>query len=486
VTVGLVLAVPSTRGALINPDYPREIALSPAESRIISFSVLRDYTWLGTGPSTFYLNFPNYKSLGLNATDFWNVRFDKPYSEVFVVMSGLGIIGIIIVGFFVLKVLRLVLVSRFTKLASDENGLYIPLVSGVLTILALFLFTYSTVLTGFLFFMFLALLVAYAAVENEKKVADNVQLSVSSSNTSMSILGDIGEKTEILPYVVSVPLLALVVFGSFQFYRMYAGEYYIRQSVNAAALNDGALTYEMQARAINVNPQRDTYHNAYARTNIALANTLASKEDLTEAERTTIQTLIAQSIRSARIATEVLNPFNVNNWETRALIYRALTGVAADADQWAIAAYNNAIQLDPTNPRLRLDLGGLYFANEDYLSAANLFRQATALKPDYANAHYNFGHALWKLNALADAQREFEIAQSLVLPDSEDYQRVTEELAEVRQLVAQLGETAQPTIEQLEGVAPAEEDIEATRETQEPLIVAGEEEQIEVIPSEDR
>jgi tetratricopeptide (TPR) repeat protein len=481
ITVGLVLAAPSTRKAIVNSDYPREIALSAGESRVISFSVLRDYTLLGTGPSTFYLNFPNYKSLGLNGTDFWNVRFDKPYSEVFVVLSGLGILGILAMGFFLFKVLRLVSVSRFSRLASDENGLYVPLISGIITILVLFIFTYSTVLTGFLFFMFLALIVAYAAVIGESKVSENVHLSVSSNN-SMSILGDIGQKTEILPYVVSVPLVGIMMFGMFQFYRMYMGEYYIRQSVNAAAANDGSLTYEMQARAINVNPMRDTYHNAYARTNIALANTLAGKEDLTDAEKATIQTLIAQSIRSARIATEVLNPFNVNNWETRALIYRALSGVATDADQWAIAAYNTAIQLDPTNPRLRLDLGGLYYANEDYLSAANLFRQATSLKPDYANAHYNFAHALWKLNALVDAQREFEFAQSLTMQGTEDYERVSSELAEVRKLVAELGEQTLPTVEQLEGAAPSEEDRQnITQGNQEPLVVAGEEEQISPI-----
>ena len=98
------------------------------------------------------------------------------------------------------------------------------------------------------------------------------------------------------------------------------GEYYLRKAIAAAQENNGALTYRLQQQAISANPKRDTYHNSYANTNLALANTLAAKGDLTDEEKATIQALLAQAIRSSRVITEVLNPLSAGNWETRANI----------------------------------------------------------------------------------------------------------------------------------------------------------------------
>ncbi|KKS16762.1 MAG: hypothetical protein UU80_C0017G0020 [candidate division WWE3 bacterium GW2011_GWA1_41_8] len=478
----LIFAMPTTREVLVNSNYPREITLPAKESQVVAFSVLRDYPLLGSGPSTFYLNYPNYKSLAMNATTYWNVRFDKPFSEAFNILSSLGLIGILMTALFAVRLLKVV---AFAKKSEDNSGLLAAAGTGLIVMSAYFLLAYANVLTAFLFMLFLATSVALASVFKEKRVGEDVSLGISSfsSDSSMSILNDLGERKEIFPYIVSAPVVGLVALGMFQLFRMYSGEYYIRQAIAAAAQNNGSLTYQMQVKAININPRRDAYHNAYAQTNMALANTLASKPDLTDQEKVTIQTLIAQAIRSSRVTTETLNPTNVANWETRAFVYRALVGVAKDADQWAINAYNSAIQLDPSNPRLRLDLGGLYYAKEDYLSAASFFRQATSLKPDYANAHYNFGHALMKLNAYADAQREFELVLRMVPADTADYTKASADLETAKTMAVQAGSKAQPTVEQLEGSAiPVNGQSDAQKQTQESLIKPGEEERIESLP----
>ena len=478
----LIFAMPTTREVLVNSNYPREITLPAKESQVVAFSVLRDYPLLGSGPSTFYLNYPNYKSLAMNATTYWNVRFDKPFSEAFNILSSLGLIGILMTALFAVRLLKVV---AFAKKSEDNSGLLAAAGTGLIVMSAYFLLAYANVLTAFLFMLFLATSVALASVFKEKRVGEDVSLGISSfsSDSSMSILNDLGERKEIFPYIVSAQVVGLVALGMFQLFRMYSGEYYIRQAIAAAAQNNGSLTYQMQVKAININPRRDAYHNAYAQTNMALANTLASKPDLTDQEKVTIQTLIAQAIRSSRVTTETLNPTNVANWETRAFVYRALVGVAKDADQWAINAYNSAIQLDPSNPRLRLDLGGLYYAKEDYLSAASFFRQATSLKPDYANAHYNFGHALMKLNAYADAQREFELVLRMVPADTADYTKASADLETAKTMAVQAGSKAQPTVEQLEGSAiPVNGQSDAQKQTQESLIKPGEEERIESLP----
>jgi tetratricopeptide (TPR) repeat protein len=92
---------------------------------------------------------------------------------------------------------------------------------------------------------------------------------------------------------------------------------------------------------------------------------------------------------------------------------------------------NQAIALDPVNPRLRLDLGGIYYALGNYQAAAQVFSQAVNLKPDYANAHYNLAQSLKQLKVDDQALAQLQLTASLVCSqDSQtaDCQRVNAEI----------------------------------------------------------
>ena len=106
-----------------------------------------------------------------------------------------------------------------------------------------------------------------------------------------------------------------------------------------------------------------------------------------------ITKLIQQAIREAKVAT-VLNPTSAAYWENLAQLYRNLINFAEGSDQWAIAAYQQAITNDPINPRLRVNLGGLFYALGNYEAAIRRFENAVNLKPDYTNGYYNLA-ATW-------------------------------------------------------------------------------------------
>ena len=153
--LALVL-IPTTRKILVDKDYIGEMSLPIRESWAISTSTLRDYPWLATGPSTFHLNFSRYKPLSLNKTIYWGNTFDKPYSELFNLLSTVGIIGTftgIVLGvciiFFVFK----------SRKGIDTNGMVS--VSGLLVLMvtASLLLTHATILNVFLLFSSLSLLI---------------------------------------------------------------------------------------------------------------------------------------------------------------------------------------------------------------------------------------------------------------------------------------------------------------------------------------
>jgi len=244
---------------------------------------------------------------------------------------------------------------------------------------------------------------------------------------------------------------------------------------------DAGKSYELQTKAIKLNSHRSNYYNTFAQTNLALAINLsnqANQRELTEEEARTIQNLVATAISATKMTTESVNPLDPVNWEVQASIYRAIRSVAQDADQWAIRALEAAIQLDPANPRLRLELGGIYYSMEDYASAASLFRQAINLKADYANAYYNFAYAAKNLEDFATAKRAFELTLSLLTPDSEEAEQVKKDIAEMDGKLAALGTDGQkPTVEELANKGEIVDKSERGElPEQDPLILEGERE----------
>ncbi len=446
----LVVSMPRTKELVINDNFAKEIKLDFNSSWIITGATVTNDALLGSGPATFQNNFTLYRPSELNATDFWNIRYDKPYNEIFNIMSSLGIFGAIAAAYLGIKIFQEILATKSNK---DDSGLNVMLSASTLAMLSMVAVTYITVLSAFVLFVLLALTTAYNATHTKSKT-DRVLLSLASLST-MSLLESLGgnDTNEILQYIVTVPLLIFAGLWGYFLYQTYTPEYYMRKSAIAIQANDGLGVYNNQRRALEINGRRSEYRNAFAQTNLAIANALAQGENVNDETRLNIQNLIAQAIREVKISTEVLNPGSAANWEVRASVYRSLRGVAQNSSQWALQAYDAAIQLDPTNPRLRLEAGAVYYAEQDFLSAANMFRQAANLKPDYANAHFNMAHSLKQMQNYPLAQREFQITQTLVERDSEDYALLQRELEDIAELAASTADNTQeniPTVEELE------------------------------------
>ena len=471
--MAVVFLVPATRNVLVNPNFPKELGLPVRESWVVASSTIQNFPLLATGPSTFQTNFTRFRPMSLNATEFWNVRFDIPFNEIFNIIATVGILGLLTVIFLASRMMKL---ANQTKFTDSREGLTEVLSLSLVALMSSFLFTYASVASTFMLFTLLALLVAaHTYIDEHSRVAQISSIGAKDIQAVASLGDSSAINKEYSKFIFGGVIILAVVYGGYLWSKNYMGEFYMRKAVLALISNDGAAVYENQRKAITANPTRDSYYNSFAQTDLALANNIAGKENLTDAEKQTIQGLISEAITTTRVTTEAINPLSAANWETRALIYRSILNVADNASEWAVSAYNTAIQLDPTNPRLRLDLGGMYYAQKDYLSAANQFRQAFSLKPDYANAYYNFAQSMVQLNDLQSAKQAFEVAKTLVPADSEDAKLLNKEIAAIDEKIKAAGTTGQvkPTVEQItasQNQGPVQ---------QEPLVKAGEEQQIE-------
>lgn len=363
----------------------------------------------GTGSENFLWAFTQSRPLSLNTSPFWNVRFTLSSSFVFYMLTIFGAAGGVGVAF----LLR--------SLWSKNLGLRVSL---LLAFLSLFLlppnFTALIVLT--------ALLILDSSEEK---------------NTDFQIPKHMAWLSGVVVLVVSAVFLTAV----YALGRTYLAEMTFYQALVSLRANNGTKTYNLQIAANQLNPNISRFHTSFSQTNLALADailaaatatqsgrTRGQNPTLSDANRQTATALIQQAIREAKTGVG-LAPQSVVAWENLASIYGAISRVAQGADQWTVASYQQAIVLDPTNPILRLNLGGAYVGIQNFEAARQQYLAATNLKPDYANAHYNLAFVYRQERQYLAAAVELKATKALVQPGSDDDQRVTTELAEVTKLL---------------------------------------------------
>ncbi len=370
------------------PGKPAEPVFTPFA---VSWSVVVDTfknaktAFVGFGPESYSTAFTQFRPLSLNTTPYWNILFTTGRTELFTILPTMGLVGGVAWLFLMGSILR-------TSFPLRQEFRPMSIVAGIL-VLEQLLFTANTTQLAVLFVTISMIMVMLKKAKDER-MADIVLHLFAIRILSPGSVDRVQQHpvSRILAVVLSIALLGGIGTSGYFVARAYYADMVLYQSLRAAQDNDGKKTYELQGKVVNLVPQSDRYRRAFASTNFLIAENIADNPSATDQDRNTIPQLIQQAIREAKAATE-LDGRKTLNWQTLATIYRALINVAQGADQWSITAYVRAIQTDPTNPMLRLDLGGVYISTQNYDQAIRLFQQAAELKPDWPNAHFNLANA---------------------------------------------------------------------------------------------
>ncbi|MBI3486127.1 O-antigen ligase family protein [Candidatus Daviesbacteria bacterium] len=438
-------------------NFPQEIQLSLANTWTIAASSFRDKPFLGSGPATFINDFSLYKPIDFNLSQVWNLRFDSGFNEYLVALSTLGGLGLIALIFLTVNIL--IFSKKGLKIKDDKFTTSLAISSVV--IIGLLLIHSITLVTIFASLLILGFLMA-----NNKSISSQIEeltLGIKASKLTDSdlvtnlIIGDI------LPMILLIPILILVIFVVWHTKNATMAEYHHRQALNLASKNS-LLTYENLRQSENLNPYIDTYRTDLAQTNLSIANAIAFQKgptqaspsgSLTDNDKQTIQQLLSQAIDEARFATS-LNPQSSINWEILASIYRQISGVAQNALAFSLDAYGRAIQHDPLNPLLRLNVGGVYYSVRNYDLAIRFFNDSVNLKPDFANGYYNLSVALRDKGSLEEAKLAAEKVVSLLDPKSPDYKVASAYLADLKQKIATASSNQTTEVNQVTPPAAAE------------------------------
>lgn len=422
-------------------NFPKEIQLPFGISWKVSASAFRDAPFVGTGPSTYLFNFTQYKPVEFNQLQFWNFAFDTAHDEYLQTLGTLGILGLIALVLFSIMVVYNGWKNLSVNSAEDQEDTTHALlpalaISGILSILLMAIHVTTLVSVVITLFMLAVLMMSQRSVRHRVM---ELSLGIRASTAD-------NRQFDLLPVIIFVIFVLAAAPLLYQTYLATAADYYHRLALSQANQN-GTLTYQYLQRAETLNPRIDLYRVDMAQTNFALANAIATnaiqqgnqnaegqQATLSDRDRQTIQTLLSQAINEGR-ASVALSPRSARNWTVLASVYRNISGVSQNALTFSLDAYGRAIQRDPLNPALRVNVGGIYYAAQNYDLAIRFFSDAANLKPDYANAYYNLAIALRDKGDLQNAQVVAERAVVLLREntDSPDYKTASELLANIRE-----------------------------------------------------
>ncbi|MBU1200223.1 tetratricopeptide repeat protein [Patescibacteria group bacterium] len=439
---------------------------------------------LGTGPGTFLTAFTRLRPISLNFTPLWNIRFSNSSNELLTILTTTGLLGL------------LSFIFSFTRTSSAAGAKTLLGVNEVnyptgahhtfsriilITSFIVFFLVPATPVLLTLSFLALTLVTLNLKLQDHNKVKDVIinlvatpKSSAAGAQTPLDAsevnypTGDntvnypTGGANAILPWAYTT--FTVILLGFFWFFsgRIYAAAAVTKKAIDT--LNTEAITsYNYQSQAYTLDPTNPAYRINFSQTSLALANSLAQNENLSDQDKQDLTQLVEQAIREAKNATQ-LDPRNVTVWENLASTYRQIINFAEGAADWTIAAYSQAINLDPTNPALRLDLGGVLLTLKDYDGAISLFQQAVDRKSDWPNAHYNLSAAYRDNKNYPKALAEMRIVVQLLDPNTDDYQKAQDELTALEKLVpaAQVSPGVGPDSP---GVAETEKDIQLVTPT---------------------
>lgn len=387
-TIVISAGVSMTLWKLI-PKLP-EVMLAPKEGWAVMLEILKNpkQALFGVGAENFLTAFTAGRPLRLNLSPLWATRFTSNANVLFHLTTIYGLMGLA----------ALLLFSRSFFVKTARHGLSISLFLG----LAALLFTPPN-------FTVLVVCVGLLMIATPQAKEKTITLPTWLARTMLVLVAFIG---------------ILILYGLFRF---YSAEVYLSKSIAASQKNDGTTTYNMQVKAIQSNPKVSRFHIINSQTSLALSLALAKNQTEPGENRDLMTQLIQQSIREGRIAVS-LNPSNILAWEHLARTYKQLIGVAQGADTWAVTTYTQAMQLDPYNPVLPVELGGVHVQMKNFTDAITQFIRATNLKPDYANAWYNLAHVYGLIGDGQNRLKALEKTKAIVDPASDDYLTIVEEL----------------------------------------------------------
>lgn len=427
----LVSTLIGKTGSIMKVQLPVEVGLSQSASLDVAKSAWKEKPLLGSGLSTYDLDYLKGKPAEINLTDFWSVKFNEAASRFFTLATSIGLLGI--AAFLLLAgSIAVYIFSTLVKIfGKKEEGVYtvIGITAAWIYLTAVFFFYPSNITLDFSWWVLTAAFATLAAIVFQKK--EEIISETSSPRVSL-----------VLSFVFVVIIVGFIslIFLEGQKYAA-AAAYQKALTSDATGANVEELIGKLN-RVTTLDANRDLYHRNLSVALFAFLNQKVSQkglENLSEDDRADISNLYFAAEEQAKAAV-VLNPRNPDNLIQLAEINRNVIGSKESAENTAIENYKNALKISPNDPAVYYQMGQTYLTiadletvksaasqqpnqqkqvklsdktRENLALARQSFEKAVELKSNYIPAQFMIAVTLEKLGEIDGAIARLEESKKM-------------------------------------------------------------------------
>ncbi len=362
---------------------------------------IKNYPLFGVGPNHFTQAYTVFKPVAINTSNAWNVEFSAGFGLIptFIVMQGsvgavLWIIFLISIGIF--------LTRSFKKLPSDPQMKFIALSSGVATILLFLNIILYTPSHAILFIAFIIFGI-FSAMTVHSKTALPIVIS------PISKMGKLALSLSLIVAIVLGIIYGLIYVKKFMAFTYFAS------GVKSININQDFKTADIAFKKASSLDNSDVYFQALSENDRLYANQLISSITGTPSEEVTktIGDLINDGIKTARQAI-AYDPTNYYNYVSEARISDLAAGIKmTDAYENSVRAYTNAINLNPLNPSLYVNLAQSQARNNKFDDALRTIGVALQVKNNNIDAVYLLSQIQVAQGNLKDAIISTQVATQM-------------------------------------------------------------------------
>lgn len=387
-----------------------------------AWEIFKHYPVFGSGVETFAYSYYQYRPKEHNLTSEWDFLYNKAHNEFLNYLATTGFVGL---GSYLLVIFsfqfsicfsnclwqrKQLLISKFSKIDTNQAVLLIAILSSYIANAVTNFFGFSVVTTNLLMYLFPALVFVGSGEVSEAVIPESMFLQrfFVMFIKKLSYLRFLNIFLAVFFFLI----LVLVV-------RVWIGDFLYARGSKANEAGSPGRAYGDLSRAVSFNPFEPLYKSelsfAAAGSAVAIADQDATISGVLKAQAESLTKQVLDAY-----------PRNVSLLRTAIRSYYLLSNLDKNYNQRTLELLDKAINLAPTDPKLRYNKaiieGSLYQTD----SAIEDLRKTIELKMDYRDAHYGLGLYLFQKNQKDEAIAEMRMVLKIVPEDAEASQKLKE------------------------------------------------------------
>jgi len=405
-----------------NPDKatPPAITLGGSKSSDIrkvvwqgAVDVFKQYPVFGSGVATFGYSYYNHRPIEHNALSEWDFLYNKAHNEFLNFLSTTGTLGLFAYSLIIIWFTA----WSLTKFRKSKSYLIPAFISGFLGLAVSNFFGFAVVPVAIFFFLF----PAFALDILKPK---STPTTTKTTPTKHYILNN-------SHYLTITVVIFLGLFLQFKLINWWRADFHYSRGKDYVKLNQIQEGFQHLQKAVTLMPSEPQFHSDYSEVLAKMAliyhqqlNTPPSDIPPDQRQQFTNQftNLINQATNQAIQETDLVikkNPVHLSYWKSRIKVFLLLSTIDKQYEQPGLEAFQAAIDLSPTDPKLRYNLSLLYNQMNQTGLAEQVLIEVINLKPDYEPARLSLGSLYQQTNRYDKAREQYQYILEYLNPDNQ-------------------------------------------------------------------